>query len=405
MIQYFEENDEEYRHASIDLFLGAAVPRPGLGTDTVRTMVRHLIEDRGHRRPDDRPRRAQRTRDPLLREGGLQARRDPARVLARRRRRLSTGSSSISSRRARMAHRLRARLAPRLGQAGIVFQTKQDLLGEEDPPERTCPRRAEAGLLAGQQADGGFGVNVTRVDRRPLAARLARRARCSAGEPLRRCSRERPRLADRQGSPGPHPTIDGLARRCGSQEGKRCGLLPAQPGRRPARATARRIARQWRWPDGGWNCDKRRRVAARSTSRCRRCGACTSAICTTGEPAARRRQSGQPSSSSSTGSSGRSRRWSRFASRSSRCITRPYWHYDVLQALVVLARMGLAGDRAADASSFLESRRLADGRWRTGGRWWKPPGTKGSNVRSSTGAAPANEMVTLNALQVLHAAK
>ena len=50
MIQYFEENDEEFRHASVDLFLGAPYHDRGLGTDTVRTMVRHLIDDRGHRR-------------------------------------------------------------------------------------------------------------------------------------------------------------------------------------------------------------------------------------------------------------------------------------------------------------------------------------------------------------------
>ncbi|MGH3071999.1 MAG: GNAT family N-acetyltransferase [Gaiellaceae bacterium] len=50
MIQYFEETDEEFRHASIDLFLGAPYHDRGLGTDTVRTMVRHLIDDRGHRR-------------------------------------------------------------------------------------------------------------------------------------------------------------------------------------------------------------------------------------------------------------------------------------------------------------------------------------------------------------------
>jgi aminoglycoside 6'-N-acetyltransferase len=50
MIQYFEEDDEEFRHASVDLFLGAPYHGRGLGTDTVRTMVRHLIEDRGHRR-------------------------------------------------------------------------------------------------------------------------------------------------------------------------------------------------------------------------------------------------------------------------------------------------------------------------------------------------------------------
>jgi aminoglycoside 6'-N-acetyltransferase len=50
MIQYFEENDEEFRHASVDLFLGAPYQDRGLGTDTVRTLVRHLIDDRGHRR-------------------------------------------------------------------------------------------------------------------------------------------------------------------------------------------------------------------------------------------------------------------------------------------------------------------------------------------------------------------
>jgi aminoglycoside 6'-N-acetyltransferase len=50
MIQYFEENDEEFRHASVDLFLGAPYQDRGLGTDSVRTLVRHLIDDRGHRR-------------------------------------------------------------------------------------------------------------------------------------------------------------------------------------------------------------------------------------------------------------------------------------------------------------------------------------------------------------------
>ena len=50
MIQYFEETDEEYRHASVDLFLGAPYQDRGLGTDTVRTLVRHLTADRGHHR-------------------------------------------------------------------------------------------------------------------------------------------------------------------------------------------------------------------------------------------------------------------------------------------------------------------------------------------------------------------
>ena len=50
MIQYWEDLDEEYRHAGIDLFLGAQYHGRGLGTDAVRTMARHLIHDRGHHR-------------------------------------------------------------------------------------------------------------------------------------------------------------------------------------------------------------------------------------------------------------------------------------------------------------------------------------------------------------------
>jgi len=50
MIQYHEELDDEYRHAGIDLFLGAPYHGRGLGTDSVRTMARHLVHDRGHHR-------------------------------------------------------------------------------------------------------------------------------------------------------------------------------------------------------------------------------------------------------------------------------------------------------------------------------------------------------------------
>jgi hypothetical protein len=45
---------------------------------------------------------------------------------------------------------------------GIVFQVKRDLLGEQDPPEaaRVLNGQRVRALLAGQQPDGGFGVNV-----------------------------------------------------------------------------------------------------------------------------------------------------------------------------------------------------------------------------------------------------
>ena len=83
----------------------------------------------------------------------------------------------------------------------------------------------------------------------------------------------------------------------------------------------------------------------------------------------------------------------------------PFWHYDFLQALVVLARMGLADDpRAADGLDLLEERRLPDGRWRVGGRWWKAPGSKGSNIEVVDWGSGPNELLTLHALRVLRAA-
>jgi aminoglycoside 6'-N-acetyltransferase len=49
-IQYEEEDDPEYRHAGIDVFLGTAFQGRGIGTDAVRTLARYLIDARGHHR-------------------------------------------------------------------------------------------------------------------------------------------------------------------------------------------------------------------------------------------------------------------------------------------------------------------------------------------------------------------
>jgi aminoglycoside 6'-N-acetyltransferase len=50
MIQYGEETDPKYRHASIDIFLDPALHGRGLGTEAIRTLARHLVADRGHHR-------------------------------------------------------------------------------------------------------------------------------------------------------------------------------------------------------------------------------------------------------------------------------------------------------------------------------------------------------------------
>jgi aminoglycoside 6'-N-acetyltransferase len=49
-IQYFEETDPDYRHATVDITLHPDWCNRGLGTDAVRTLARHLFDDLGHHR-------------------------------------------------------------------------------------------------------------------------------------------------------------------------------------------------------------------------------------------------------------------------------------------------------------------------------------------------------------------
>jgi len=50
MVQFAEEPDPKYRHASVDLFLDPALHGRGIGTEVVRRVVRHLFDERGHHR-------------------------------------------------------------------------------------------------------------------------------------------------------------------------------------------------------------------------------------------------------------------------------------------------------------------------------------------------------------------
>ena len=49
-IQAWEEPDEEYRHAAIDLFLASAAQGRGLGPAAIRAVARWLIDELGHHR-------------------------------------------------------------------------------------------------------------------------------------------------------------------------------------------------------------------------------------------------------------------------------------------------------------------------------------------------------------------
>jgi aminoglycoside 6'-N-acetyltransferase len=49
-IQYGEEEDPMYRHASIDIFLTTSRQGQGFGSEAIRVLAGHLIRVRGHHR-------------------------------------------------------------------------------------------------------------------------------------------------------------------------------------------------------------------------------------------------------------------------------------------------------------------------------------------------------------------
>ncbi len=49
-IQWDAEDEPDYRHASIDIYVDPAAHGRGVGTDAVRTLARHIFDDHGHHR-------------------------------------------------------------------------------------------------------------------------------------------------------------------------------------------------------------------------------------------------------------------------------------------------------------------------------------------------------------------
>lgn len=201
--------------------------------------------------------------------------------------------------------------------------------------------------------------------------------------------------------------VDGLVRRCGSIEGNTlgaCSRLGMAGDPRVQRLAEGLI--EWQWPDGGWNCD--RNASGRRSSFHETHAAAWGLheyYRATGETAARDAalRAGELFlehrlfRSLSTGEV-INKRWLRPSYP-------PYWHYDILQGLLVLSRLGLAADeRAADALDELERRRRPDGRWNSGTPWWGPLGGTRTPEVVDWGRSGPNELITLNALRVLKAA-
>ncbi|HUY66017.1 MAG TPA: GNAT family protein [Acidimicrobiales bacterium] len=54
-IQWSAEDEPDYRHAGIDIYVDPAVHGQGVGEDAVRTLARHLIGSHGHHRVEIDP--------------------------------------------------------------------------------------------------------------------------------------------------------------------------------------------------------------------------------------------------------------------------------------------------------------------------------------------------------------
>ena len=199
------------------------------------------------------------------------------------------------------------------------------------------------------------------------------------------------------------PVVSGRARRCASQEGNAVAVASRLwLHEDPRVATLVEHLVGWQWPDGGWNCDLRpeaehssfhetlpalwglHEFAAASGNRESRTAAARAAELLLRHEVVYSRATGQPI-------------------HPSFCVPHypPYWHYDLLQALLVLQRAGYGGDPRTDrARSLLADRRRPDGTWRAARHWWHPPTGRGSGGEAVDWGDVAHQMVTLNALRV-----
>jgi hypothetical protein len=207
--------------------------------------------------------------------------------------------------------------------------------------------------------------------------------------------------------------VSGRPRRCASQEGNvllslvRLGFLDQR-----ASELARRL-RQYQWPDGGWNCDKKPEAvrssfheslipmrAMSAYAHKTRNAACATAARRAAEMFLERRL---------------------YRHRSGAKIIDPrfltlhypyYWRYNFLHALVGMAEQGLASDpRCSDALDLLESKRLPDGGFPAEKRYYRVVRRADAN---GTGLSPVdwgpagpsgrrgmNQLLTADALMVL----
>jgi hypothetical protein len=294
----------------------------------------------------------------------------------------------------------------------VRYLTRRDLLGEDalDDAAHILDGPKVKALFAGQQADGGFGYHpYTKFGGAHWRLVSLVELAVPAGEPRALAALET--VFAWLTSPGRARSlvvINGLVRRCASMEGNAlavasrlgCALDPR------AEQLARSLV-EWQWPDGGWNCDKK--ASGRSSSFHESLPAMwglheyasATGSAWAGEAAMRAAEMYLEHLLFRSLRTGQVLREQWLSPRQP-----PYWHYDILQGLLILSRMRRAADpRAIDALEVLESLRDRDGRWAARGYWWKLGDGKANTDVVDWGRRGPNELLTLNALRVLTAAE
>jgi hypothetical protein len=305
--------------------------------------------------------------------------------------------------------------------------------GVQDSPDAGRSRRLISKgprfqkLLTGQKPDGGFGVHPYQ---KWTGAhwRLVSLVELGAPEGFRPATKATNLVLQwllGEAHLSNVPEINGLYRRCASQEGNAlavCSRLGMAEDIRVRRLADSLI--KWQWPDGGWNCD--RREEARHSS-------FNESLSTLWGLAEYSRATGDKKARESADKAAEfflrhrifrscktdeARQPETFHSKVHRAVHSftelhypLYWHYDILQALIVLHRAGKLEDpRTREAIDVVESKRGEDGLWKPEGYYWSLKRKTRAKLAVSNvevvdwGRKDSNEMITLNALRVLKAA-